>query len=389
MAARSADEYLERARELRPLLEKNAAETNALRRVHPENVAALKRAGFWEIARPARMGGSQLELRALHRVTSELAQACPSTAWVLSVTSAHVWLLGLFSDRVQDEFLAEDPDTVLSGTLASQGVARPAPGGWRVSGRWQFASGCDHALWNMIGARVESDDPAVPKGVHVMAPVRDYAIDDTWHVLGLRGSGSKDLVLDDVFVPAHRALPTAQLFLQNGPDPGRHGSPLYWTPVGPGLAFHICGPVLGIAKGALAAHIDATRVRSDRYTGAQKANVPGQQLRVAEADMAIRAAEGMMERVADGFAEHGASRSLPDAARAAELTLLASYAVKQCREAVQLLYDGAGSNAAREGGALVGFFRDMSVGSHHGIVDFDVAAEAWGRVRLGLRPAGR
>jgi alkylation response protein AidB-like acyl-CoA dehydrogenase len=260
-------------------------------------------------------------------------------------------------------------------------------GGWRVSGRWQFASGCDHAVWNMIGTRVEGGDAATPKGVHVLAPTRDYAIDDTWHVLGLRGTGSKDLVLDDVFVPAHRAVPTAQLFLANGPDPGRHGSPLYYTPVSPGLAFHICGPVLGIAKGALAAHVDATRVRSDRYTGAQKAHSPGQQLRVAGADMTIRAAEALMEQVADGFDELGARRALADATRAAELTLLASTAVKLCREAVQSLYDGAGSNAAREGGALGAFFRDMSVGSHHAIVDFDTAAETWGRVLLGLKPA--
>jgi 3-hydroxy-9,10-secoandrosta-1,3,5(10)-triene-9,17-dione monooxygenase len=386
MGATSAEAYAARARALRPLLEKNAAETNRLRHVHPENVAAMKHAGFWEIARPARIGGAQLPLRALHRVTAELAQACPSSAWVLSVTSAHVWLLGLFSDAVQDEIAADDPDTVVSGTLAAQGVARPAPGGWRVSGRWQFASGCDHARWNMIGARVESDDAAAPKGVHVMAPTADYAIDDTWHVLGLRGTGSKDLVLDDVFVPAHRALPTSQLFLANGPDPGRHGSVLYWTPVSPGLAFHICGPVLGIAKGALAAHVAATRVRADKYTGAQKAHSPGQHFRVAEADMAIRAAEALMEQVADAFDDCGARRALPDAARAAEITLLAAQAVKLCRDAVQRLYDGAGSNAAREGTPLAGFFRDMSVGSHHGIVDFDAAAEAWGRVLLGLKP---
>jgi alkylation response protein AidB-like acyl-CoA dehydrogenase len=388
LGALAAEVYLERARALAPLLAKNAAETNRLRHVHPENVAALKRAGFWEIARPARIGGSQLPLRALHRVTSELARACPSTAWVLSVTSAHVWLMGLFSDAAQDDVIADDPDTVLSGTLAAQGVARPAPGGWRVSGRWQFASGCDHALWNMIGARVEGGDAATPKGVHVLAPARDYAIDDTWHVLGLRGTGSKDLVLDDVFVPAHRAVSTSQLFLANGPDPGRHKSPLYWTPVSPGLAFHICGPALGIAKGALAAHVDATRVRSDKYTGAQKAHSAAQQMRVAESDVTIRAAEALMEQVADGFAELGERRALADAARAAELTMLASAGVKLCRDAVQRLYDGAGSNAAREGGALGAFFRDMSVGSHHAIVDFDAAAEAWGRALLGVKPAG-
>ena len=385
-AHRAEPDYVARARALRPLLAANAAETNARRQVHPDNIAAMKQAGFFEIARPARIGGRELDLRVLHRVTVELAQACPSTAWVLAVTSAHTWILGMFPEACQDDVAADDPDTVISGTLAAQGVARRADGGWRLSGRWQFASGCDHARWNLIGARVESDDQAQPKQIHVMAPTRDYAIDDTWHVLGLRGSGSKDLVLDDVFVPDHRAMPTGTLFAGRGPHAGRHASPLYLVPVAPGLAFHLCGPVLGMARGAWAAHVERTRTRGDKYTGGQKAHSVGQQMRVADADMSIRAAAALMEQIAGIFDEHGARREVPDLTARAELKMLAAYAVKLCREAVQRLYDGAGGGAAHDSLALQGFFRDINVGSHHAMIDFDGAAETWGRIALGLSP---
>lgn len=381
-----SDPFVERARELAPLLRANAAETIARRQLHPENVAALVRCGFYEIARPARIGGRELDLRVVHRVTTELAQACPSTAWVLAVTSAHTWLLGMFPEACQDELAADDPDTIISGTLAAQGVARPAPGGYRLSGRWQFASGCDHARWSMIGARVESDDRALPKAIHVMAPRRDYAIDDTWFVLGLRGTGSKDLVLDDVFVPEHRSISTSTLFITNGPHAQRHASPMYLVPVGAGLSFHLCGPVLGIAKGAFAAHVERTRLRPDKYTGVQKANNVGQQMRVAEADMAIRAAEALMEQIADAFDAYGARRELPHPAKKTELTMLAAYAVRLCRDAVQRIYDGAGGGAAQDDVPLQGFFRDMNVASHHAMADFDTAAEAWGRASLGLPP---
>jgi 3-hydroxy-9,10-secoandrosta-1,3,5(10)-triene-9,17-dione monooxygenase len=381
-----ADAFAERARALRPLLQANAAETNARRHVHPDNMAAMKQAGFYAIAQPARIGGRELDLRTLHRVTSELAQACPSTAWVLSVTSAHTWMLGMFPEACQDDIAADDPDTVISGALAAQGVARPTSGGWRLSGRWQFASGCDHARWNLIGARVEGDDPGLPKQIHVMAPTRDYAIDDTWHVLGLRGSGSKDLVLDDVFVPAHRAMSTGTLFSGRSPHAARHASALFLVPVAPGLAFHVCGPVLGVARGAWAAHVERTRGRGDRYTGGQKAQSVGQQMRIAEADMAIRAGAALMEQVADVFAAYGARRAIPDLETRAELKMMAAWAVRQCRQAVQLLYDAAGGGAAHDSQALQGFFRDMQVGSHHAMVDVDSAAETWGRVALGLPP---
>ncbi len=385
--ARLAETLVARARALRPLLLANAAETIARRHVHPANVAALKEAGFWEIARPARIGGTELDLRTVHRVTAELAQACPSTAWVLSVTSAHTWLLGMFPEACQDEVASDDPDTVISGTLAAQGVARKVPGGWSVSGRWKFASGCDHARWNMIGARVAGDDRSLPRAIHVVAPARDYAIDDTWFVVGLRGTGSKDLVLDEVFVPEHRAMSTLTVFGENGPWAERHASPIFRVPVPPGLSFHICGPVLGIARAALAAHVERTRVRPEVYTGGQKAHSVGQQMRIAEADMAIRAADALMEQIADVFDDYGARREKPDVTKRSELTMMAAWAVRQCREAVQRLYDGAGGGAAHDGEPLQGFFRDMSVGSHHAMVDFDTAAEAWGRATLGLPPA--
>ena len=384
----SGDEYAQRARALLPMLRQHAAEGERSRSVPPDVVAAMKHAGFFRILQPTRLGGSGLPLREMHRVVRTLAKGSSAASWILMVMLAHAWMLGMFPEDVQDEIAADDPDTLVTGSLAPTARAVKVEGGWRLTGRWPFASGCDHAKWNLLGVKVVGDDPSLPAAIHVLAPVRDYAINDNWFTLGLKGTGSKELALDDLFVPDRRAMPTSVLYGSLSPWGERHPSWLHMMPVRAGLAYHVSAPVLGLAQQFLADFVETSRARDDKYTGSRKADSPGLQFRIAESELDIRSAALLLDQVAEQFDRLDGLRRIATEAEMIDLRYTISYAVRQCRVAVERLFAAAGANAAYDVSPLQSVFRDLSVASHHGTVDYDVNAEQFGRVRLGL-PATR
>ena len=176
----TASDYLQRAEALLPLLRRFAPADDASRQVHPDVIAAMKQAGLFRILQPSRIGGAELDLLTMHAVVRTLATASASASWVLMVLLAHSWILGMFDEAVQDEIAADDPDTIIAGSLAPTARAVRVAGGWRLSGSWPFASGCDHASWNLLGVKVAGDDPALPPAIHALAPMRDCGMNDNW-----------------------------------------------------------------------------------------------------------------------------------------------------------------------------------------------------------------
>ena len=169
----SGDVYVRRAEALLPMLRQYAPDSERSRSVHPDVVAAMKQAGFFRILQPMRLGGAELPLREMHRVVRTLATGSSAASWILMVILAHTWILGMFPEEAQDEIAADDPDTLVTGSLAPTARAVKVDGGWRLTGRWPFASGCDHAKWNLLGVKVAGDDPSLPPAIHAVAPVRE------------------------------------------------------------------------------------------------------------------------------------------------------------------------------------------------------------------------
>ncbi len=153
----------------------------------------------------------------------------------------------------------------------------------------------------MMGVKVAGGDASLPPAIHIVAPVRDYAVNDNWFSMGLKGTGSKELVLNDVFVPDHRVVPTPILYGSLSQWGERHATWLHMMPVRVGLAYHVSAPVLGLAERFLADFVATTRVRDDKYTGVRKADSPGLQFRIAESELDIRAARLLLNTVLDGF----------------------------------------------------------------------------------------
>src|SRR5271168_110068 len=169
----------------------------------------LHSSGLFRMLQPARVGGSELPYRALYELTAVVGQGCGSTSWVLANLAAHHWLLGMWHPEAQNEIWGESPDSLISSALAfARGRARRVEGGYRLSGRWPFSSGIDASAWNMFGAVVSDEETGQSEPRMLLVPTSDYTIIDTWEVIGLAGTGSKDVEVADVFVPAYRTLAT-------------------------------------------------------------------------------------------------------------------------------------------------------------------------------------
>ncbi|MGH1490095.1 MAG: acyl-CoA dehydrogenase family protein [Acidimicrobiales bacterium] len=368
------------------VLRSNAAESERLRHLAPDSVRAMHDAGLWRLLTPAAHGGTEAGLRAQVDTLFIVAAADPAAGWVQMVSNAHVWMVGNFSAQCQEEVFADGPDARVPGTLAAQGKATRTVDGWRLDGRWQFASGVDHGDWLLLGAVADQLPGSPTKLLHVMVPKADVIVDDTWYTLGLRGTGSKDLVAEAVFVPEHRAVPTKALF--DGESPHGEGGTTFFNrlPVLACLSVQLAAAVVGIADGALALHIERTAVRREIYTGASKAESVGTQMRVAESATELDIARTLVTNAADRCDEVARTGDRLTLDERAELKWHAVYAVELARRATDRIFASAGAHGIYDDSELQARYRDVNTACHHAIADFDGNAQMYGRTRLGLDP---
>jgi alkylation response protein AidB-like acyl-CoA dehydrogenase len=226
------DELIKRASELVPILRERALETEQLRQLRQATIVALHATELLRAAQPSRYGGLGLDFDVALDVAAELGRGCGSAAWCYSIWASHNWLVGMFPEPAQEEYWAESPDTLSSTSFnPSQGKVAAASGGYQVSGQWDFSSGCDAAAWVLL----IGNGPAGP--LMLMLPRSDYEIKDTWFVSGLRGTGSKGIIVDNVFVPEYRAVSFQDLLEPRYPGRKIHNTPNYHIPLASVLGF--------------------------------------------------------------------------------------------------------------------------------------------------------
>ena len=368
------------------VLRANAAESERLRYVAPASVAAMTDAGLWRLLTPRTYGGAEAGLRTQVDTTMVVAAHDPAAGWVQMVSNAHVWMVGNFPLECQQEVFAAGPDCRVPGALASQGRATRVEGGWRLDGRWQFASGVDHGDWLLLGAIADQLPDSPTRALHVVVPKADIVVDDTWYTLGLRGTGSKDIVAESVFVPEHRSLPTQVLFDGRSPHGEIHATHINRLPVPVSLGVQYAGAITGIAQGALALHVERTRTRREVYTGVAKAESVGAQMRVAESATELQLAQLLAQRAADRCDQVAVTGQRLTIEERAELKWHAAYVAELCRRATERIFASAGAHAIYDDSVLQTRFRDVNTACHHAVADFDNNAQMYGRVVLGLDP---
>jgi 3-hydroxy-9,10-secoandrosta-1,3,5(10)-triene-9,17-dione monooxygenase len=378
-------EVIEAVRELLPVFRDRAQEAEDGRVVPAESIKSLEETGFFRLLQPESFGGMEADPLTFYTAVRLIASACGSTGWVSSVLGVHPWHVGLFSPQAQQEVWGTDRTTRISSSYAPTGKAVEVDGGHRVSGRWSFSSGCDHASWVLLGQIVTDDDNRPTDFRTFLLPIADYTIEDVWDTVGLRGTGSNDIVVDSAFVPDHRSLSFIDVSKLVVPGQELNHGPLYKLPYGSVFPYSITTPIIGMATGAYQAHVEYTRARvRAAYIGQKAAQDPFAQVRVAEAAAEIDDAWGALERNMTELMGHArAGRPIPtdlrlrvrrDQVRGTGLSI----------RAVDQLFENSGGRALKTGTPIQRFWRDAHAGRVHAINDPERALSMFGGGEFGL-----
>ncbi|GLY69804.1 3-hydroxy-9,10-secoandrosta-1,3,5(10)-triene-9,17-dione monooxygenase oxygenase subunit [Amycolatopsis taiwanensis] len=371
--------------ELRPILRERAQETEDARRIPEESIKALAETGFFKLLQPKTFGGVEADPVSFYTAVKLIASACGSTGWVASILGVHPWHLALFDAQAQEDVWGEDTDVRVASSYAPMGRATVVDGGYRLSGRWSFSSGCDHATWVFLGAPAFSGDKAVDFCTYLL-PIADYQIIDVWDTVGLRGTGSNDILVEDVFVPAHRALSFGATSKCKTPGQQINPGPLYRLPYGSVHPSTITAPIIGMAYGAYEAHVEhqRNRVRA-AYLGEQSKEDPFAKVRVAEAASEIDAAWLQLTHNIDELYQAACrGEKLPFATRL-RVRRDQVRGTERSIAAIDRLFENSGGRALRVGTPIQRFWRDAHAGRVHAANDPERAYTMFGTGEFGLR----
>lgn len=265
----TADALVARARAMIPALKERARACIANRDVPAETIAEMQEAGFLRILQPKRWGGYEMHPNVFFEVQKALAEGCMSTGWVYGVLGCHPYELALFEDRAQREVWEDDAAMLVSSTYQPVGKVTRVDGGFRLSGHWGFSSGSTHCGWVLLGAIVPPQSQGEPLDMRTfLVPRRDYAIGtDSWHTFGLQGTGSHDIVVDDVFVPEYRTHKATDGFLCQNPGMAQNDGPLYRLPWAQIFVRSVSTAAFGGGRAALNAALTIMQGRVSTNTG--------------------------------------------------------------------------------------------------------------------------
>ncbi|MFD3536216.1 3-hydroxy-9,10-secoandrosta-1,3,5(10)-triene-9,17-dione monooxygenase oxygenase subunit [Streptomyces sp. NPDC058664] len=399
------DDVLAAVRALAPALRERAAEAEELRRLPDSSVEELEATGFFRLLRPRAYGGLATDPAVFYAAVHEIATACGSTGWAASVLGVHPWYVALLDARAQEEVWGTDGSARICSSHAPTGEVTAVDGGFLLSGRWHFSAGCDHARWALLGGLV-TDAEGRPVDMRTfLVPSADYRVDDVWDTVGLRGSGSNDIVVEEAFVPAHRTLGYGPVTALRCPGHDVNTEPLYRLPYAAVFTTAISTAMVGIAEGAHAHHVGAAReslrashgrraagdrlgkgrVAGDRPGRARAAEDPFAQVRIARAAGDIDAARLQLARnMADLYAVARDGAEIPTAlrARARRDQVLAT---ERAIGAVDLLMENAGGGPLLGAGSVLQrAWRDLRTGRGQAANDVERALVLYAQDALGM-----
>jgi alkylation response protein AidB-like acyl-CoA dehydrogenase len=393
-AVAQMQEWVERARVLAPVVEQYRDEGEEQRHLPKPVVQAMRQAGLFSLWMPRALGGAQVDIETSVRVTEELSRQDGSVGWNSMIAGNTSLLWGYIAHAAAARCIHGDPTTVLAGTVGGGGdaaapgggVATPVPGGYRLTGRWPFASGCHQADWLVANGRIiEHGAPRrTPEGAiglfSFILPITDCHILDTWYTTGLRGTGSHHFEATDAFVPQER------VFSSINPQPYQPGS-LYTTLRTTPWAPNVAAVALGLGRDAIDTFLAIARTKPAARTRASLRDRETIHLRVGKAEARLRSARAfLLETVREVDACINRAEDVPDAL-AALTRCAASNATESAAAVVDTMFTAAGSSSIYSTSRLDRCFRDVHMVTQHvvgGLAGFTLA----GRYFMGLGMPG-
>ena len=373
------EQFVERARTHVPVLRQRARECEELRRIPDATMAAFRADGLTRALQPRRFGGLELNPWTFYRAVMEVGAACSSSAWVLGVLGTHAWQLALFPERAQRDVWEGDGEALISSAYAPTGRVERVEGGFRLSGRWPFSSGCDHCNWAFLGGIAPGAENEVDLRTFLV-PKSEYKIHDDWRVAGLCGTGSKEIVVESAFVPEHRTHRFKDAFALRNPGQDLNKGLIYRLPFGSVFASVLAAPAIGAAEGALQCYRAQARAR---LAAAEKAGEDAFiHARLTDAAAELDAARLALERDwRELTALADAGQGVPFAPRV-RVRHDAVRAVTRSMNVVDRLFEASGGRSIYLDSPMQRFFRDIHVMRVHAFNNPEKAGRLFGRFDL-------
>ncbi|AQZ96514.1 acyl-CoA dehydrogenase family protein [Halopseudomonas phragmitis] len=377
-------EMLDAARKMIPALKARAEQAERDLKVPDETVADMQEAGLFQAMQPKRFGGLELDPRAFFDIQMTLAEGCMSTAWIYGVMGVHPWQLARYPLQAQEEVWGDDPKTLVGSTYMPVAKVTEVDGGYRISGRWGFSSGSEHCKWTLLGGIIPPD--AKGEGSEhgtFLVPCSDYRIERNWNVLGLRGTGSHDIVVEDAFVPYHRVQRTNNTSLEATPGRKVNTSPLFAIPFAQVFTRAVSSSCLGALQGAINEFRDNAAKHIGKH-GAKTAEDPLAQEVVADALLTLDQLKLVLERNFEHLWTLAERGEFPDVETRLLYRYQSAYVTNTCAEKVSQLLRCMAASGLYNTNPVARIFRDLHQARGHISNNVAAFARAYGAVQLGL-----
>ena len=375
---------LDRIADIRPQLAANAMKTEENRQVVEENISALQDAGAFKITVPKRYGGYEGTIKQKLEVSREVAMGCGSTAWVVALLNVCAYFTGKMTKQCQDDVWGDTPDARIAGVFTPVPESRVVDGGIRMTGSWDWTSGCMHADWLFLGALLFDQDGAPTYPVMTLSRKSEFTVEDTWFMAGMKGTASNRIVGKDVFVPSHRMHSVPALLGQQYDTPFTD-EVLYRSSFMPVAALVLAVPQLGLAQAALDYTIEKAPTRGVTYSEwTRQTDSPTFQLAVAKAAVLVDTAHLFAYRAADAIDAAGASNRSMEYVERARVRSDTGVAIAAAREAIRVLCSAHGAGSFADTSPMQRWWRDSEVASRHAVVLPETSELIYGRALLGF-----
>ncbi len=391
-------EIIRRAEAMLPMLRERQNSCEAAGQVSEDTNAQFIKAGFYRILQPRCFGGYEFDLSTFLKVMIAVSRGCSDSGWVLALTAGHAFLMSSFPEDGQREAFGDTGEFRGPSVAMPGAIAVPVEGGCRVKGAWDYGSGCDLATHFIGGAIIRDPDAVSPdRAAFVLFDRDQFGIVDNWQVIGMQGTASRRVIIEEMIVPAHRVL---ALYDEKGryihPRPGSllHANPLYRGRITSLLVSEVSAVAVGIGRGALDFYEEILRNKKTNFPPFQdRAHEAEFQRYFGEALSLVDTAEAALLKIAQDFTEYArrdAEEGIPFSDEEdRRLMQIEQQIVRLCWEAVDLMFRTSGTSAAAKIAPLGRYFRNLAVIRTHITMQYDHTAGNTGRLHFGLPPLSR